>query len=391
MSGNPDIVIVGGGGIGSAIAYFLTRESSAPSVRVYERDPSYARAATTLAAGGIRQMFSTPENVRMSQYGFEFLTSSRNALAVDGAAPDFGLQPCPYLRLLAEESRDPARAQLELQRRLGAQSHWLEHTELAAMFPWLRTDDVACAILGGAGEGVFDPHSLLQALRRKAVAQGAGFMKAQVVGFERDHRPGAITGVLLNDGTRCSCGRVVDAAGPAAGAVAAMAGLELPVAPIKALTFAFRAQTPITDCPIVLDHVSGLNFKPEGQTFLVGWTGGSDPVDLDDFEIDPSLFETVIWPALAHRVPTFEAVRLVRGWAGHFDLNRFDRNPILGPHPECPNFLFAAGFSGHGAQHIPAAGRAVAELLLWGEYRTLDLRRFGYERLQRGTPLVEQL
>lgn len=390
MSSNPDIVIVGGGGIGSAIAYFLTRERGAPSVRVYERDPSYARAATTLAAGGIRQMFSTPENIRMSQYGFEFLASSACDLAVDGVQPDFGLQACPYLRLLPEESRDLARAQLELQRSHGAQPRWLESKELAGMFPWLTIGDVACAILGGAGEGVFDPHSLLQALRRKAIAQGASFVKAQVAGFEHD-RTHAITAVQLNDGTRCSCGRVVDAAGPAAGAVAALAGLELPVVPIKALTFAFRAETPVAGCPIVLDHVSGVNFKPEGQLFLVGWSGGNEPVGLDDFEMDQSVFESEVWPALAHRVPAFEAIRLVRGWTGHFELNSFDRNPILGPHPDCPNFLFAAGFSGHGAQHIPAAGRAIAELLLWGEYRTLDLTRLGYERLSRGSRLLEQI
>lgn len=390
MSGSPDVVIVGGGGIGSAIAYFLTRESGATSVRVYERDPSYARAATTLAAGGIRQMFSTPENILMSQYGFEFLTNSADDLAVDELRPDFGLQPCPYLRLLTEVSRDLAHTQFELQRSLGAQPRWLERAELGAMFPWLTTDDVGCAILGGAGEGVFDPHSLLQALRRKAVAQGADFVKAEVVGFERD-RTHAITAVLLNDGTRCSCGRVVDAAGPAAGAVAALAGLELPVVAMKALTFAFRAEAPVTGCPIVLDHVSGLNFKPEGQLFLAGWSGGNEPAALDDFEMDQSLFESAVWPALAHRVPAFEAVRLVRGWTGHFELNPFDRNPILGPHPDCPNFLFAAGFSGHGAQHIPAAGRAIAELLLWGEYRTLDLTRLGYDRWSRQSPLVEQI
>ncbi len=181
----------------------------------------------------------------------------------------------------------------------------------------------------------------------------------------------------------------MNAAGPCAARVAAMAGLELPVAPIKAQSFAFRAERPLDQCPIVLDRVQGLQFKPEGDLYVCAVPGGARPTHDGDFDPDPELFEAQAWPRLAARVPQFESLRLVRTWVGHIELNTFDANPVLGLHPERPNFYFVTGFSGHGAQHVPAAGRAIAELFLHGEYRSLDLSRFGYERILREEPVRE--
>lgn len=383
-----DVVIVGGGGVGSAIAYFLSRLEPRLRIVVYERDPTYAQASTALAAGGIRQMFSTPENIWMSQFGFSFIEGAADELAVDGERPDLGLKRESYMRLAAAGAREEIETQVELQRSCGAHPTVLEQQELADRFPWLNTEDVSFAVLGGGGEGVFDPYGLLQALRRKAINQGVEFRAAEVVSVDRA-ADGAATAVRTADGARQACGLVVNAAGPRAAAVAALAGLELPVRPLKAHTFAFRAQTPVLGCPIVLDHVSGFNFKPEGALFLAAWPREAEPRDADDFEPDEALFEAEVWPALAHRVPAFEAVKLIRAWVGHIEWNTFDGNPVLGPHPECGNFFFAAGFSGHGAQHIPAAGRGMAELLAHGQYRSLDLSRFGYGRLVQNRPLRE--
>jgi glycine/D-amino acid oxidase-like deaminating enzyme len=198
-----------------------------------------------------------------------------------------------------------------------------------------------------------------------------------------------ITAVRLRDGTRFRCGALINAAGPRAAHVAAMAGIKLPVEAIKAQSFAFRAEQPAPDCPIVLDRVQGLQFKPEGDLYVCAVPGGARPRDHDDFEPDADLFERVAWPRLSARVPQFESLRLTRTWVGHIELNTFDANPVLGCHPERPNFYFVTGFSGHGAQHVPAAGRAIAELITYGEYRNLDLSRFGYERILNRTPVKE--
>jgi glycine/D-amino acid oxidase-like deaminating enzyme len=387
VSGAADVAIVGGGGMGSAIAYFLASLAPERRIVVYERDPTYAHACTALAAGGIRQMFSTPENVLMSQFGLAFIEAASETLAVDGERPDLGLKRQSYMRLLPASAREAVGEQVEMQRSLGARPAMLSRAELSERFSWLNVEDVDFAVLGGGGEGQFDPYGLLQALRRKAVSLGVEFRTASVAGLERSGE--RITAVRLADGSTQPCALVVDAAGPRAATVAAMAGLDLPVRPMKAHTFAFRPQTPVAGCPIVLDQVTGFNFKPEGPLFLAAWPREAEPRDEADFEPDEALFEAEVWPALAHRVPAFEAVKLARAWVGHIEWNAFDANPVLGPHPECPNFVFAAGFSGHGAQHIPAAGRGVAELLALGEYRSLDLSRFGYERLVENRPLRE--
>jgi glycine/D-amino acid oxidase-like deaminating enzyme len=387
MSETADVVIVGGGGIGSSIAYFLTLARPDLKVVVCEQDPTYARASTTLAAGGIRQMFSTPENVLMSQFGFAFVQQASEALAIGGDRPELGLKIESYMRLCAEDSRATVLAQVEMQRRLGAKPDVLERAELAARFPWLSIDGVGFAVLGGGGEGVFDPYAMLQALRRKAISQGAQFRNARVTGFQK--AAGRITAVELDGGEQIACATVVNASGPRARPVAAMAGLDLPVRPLKAHTFAFKSQTPIADCPVVLDHVGGFNFKPEGDLFLAAWPRETEADGPDDFDVDHELFEAAVWPALAERVPRFETIKLMRAWIGHIEWNAFDGNPVLGPHPACANFIFANGFSGHGVQHVPAAGRAIAELLAHGEYRTLDLSRLGYQRLLDNAPLQE--
>ncbi|HEX4197377.1 MAG TPA: FAD-binding oxidoreductase [Caulobacteraceae bacterium] len=382
-----DIVIVGGGGVGSAIAYFLMRLAG-PGLRVvvYEKDPTYAQASTTLAAGGIRQQFSTPENVLMSQFGHAFMLGAAEELAVDGDAPDLGLKALSYLRLVPDAAVEEVRAQVEMQRGLGSTPRLLKPGELKQLYPWMSVDDIALAVLGGAGEGLFDPYGLLQALRRKAIALGAVFETAEVVAVERD-ATGQVAAVRLADGRRSPCGRLVNAAGPRAGAVARLAGLDLPVMAVKAHTFAFRLPEPL-DCPVVLDHVQALQFKPEGPIFVAARPHESEQPD-PDFEVEDGLFEDLVWPALAHRSTAFETLKPMRSWVGHIEWNRFDGNPVLGPHPDCRSFVFANGFSGHGAQHLPAAGRAIAELLVHGEYRTLDLSRFGYGRLLTGERVPE--
>ena len=237
-------------------------------------------------------------------------------------------------------------------------------------------------------EGWFDPFTLLQAFKRKARSLGVTYLKDEVTGLERE--AGRITAVTLREGGRLVCGTMVNAAGAQAGRLAALAGIALPVAPKKRFVYVFDCRTPIAPlAPLTIDP-SGVYFRPEGKGFIGGVSPPEDrDPDSDDLEVEYDLFEETVWPALAARVPAFEAIKLTGAWAGHYDYNIVDQNGIVGRHPEIANLIFANGFSGHGLQQSPAVGRAVAELILQGGYRSIDLTRFGYERFARDEPILE--
>ncbi|MFI5023674.1 MAG: NAD(P)/FAD-dependent oxidoreductase [Alphaproteobacteria bacterium] len=383
-----DVVIVGGGAIGSSIAAFL---SSSPDFRgrlaVVERDPSYARASTTRSAGGVRQQFSTPGNIEMSKFGVHFVKHVGDYLAVDGEVPQVSFHEGGYLFLASEAGRPVLEQNHALQRAHGADNALLPPAALAERFPWLSTEGIALGSLGLSNEGWFDPHALLQGFKRKARAGGAVYIADEVVAVAREGA--CITGAALASGAALACGLMVDAAGPFAGAVAALAGVDLPVRPKKRYVYVIDCRTPLSGCPLLIDP-TGVWLRPEGRQFICGVSPeeGDDP-DCEDLELDYSLWEEVVWPTLASRIPAFEAVKLTNAWAGHYDYNTVDQNAILGRHPEVGNLLFANGFSGHGIQQSPAAGRAIAELILYGEYRSLDLSEFAYTRLAAGRPLRE--
>lgn len=381
-----DVVVVGGGAVGSAAAYFLAAEPGfGGTVCVVERDPTYASASSALSASSIRQQFSTPANIAMSRFGLGFLKSG--ALEIDGERPDFGLREDGYLFLASEAGRATLERNHAVQRAEGADVALIGPEGLRARFPWLSTEGVALGSLGLSGEGWFDGYALLQALRRKARALGVRYEAAEAVGLETEG--GRVGAVLLSDGRRIGCGAVVNAAGPHARAVAAMAGLELPVSPRRRCVFVFDCRTPLPGCPLVID-TGGVYFRPEGSRFICGTCPPEDrDPETTDLTVDHALFEDVVWPALAARVPAFEEIRPAGAWAGLYEYNTFDRNAVIGPHPDLPNFLFANGFSGHGLQQAPAAGRAIAELVAFGAYRGLDLSAFAWDRLRENRPVVE--
>ena len=383
-----DVIVVGGGVIGSAIAHFLAAEPAFDgTILVVERDSSYARSSTALSAGSIRQQFSTEENINISKFGYEFLKAIDEHLAGGDEAPDIGLVEAGYLFLATDHGIGILRENHAVQRRCGAEVALMSPDALRKRFPWLKADDLAGGSLGLGGEGWFDPFALLQAFRRSAVALGAVYVEDEVIGLARaDDR---ITGVILGERGSVACGTCVNAAGPSAATLAAMAGIELPVRPRKRLVFYFQCPDPIADAPLVVDP-SGLYFRPEGGGFICGMPPPpEDDTDSTDFDVDYAMFEDRIWPTLADRVPAFETLRLRRAWAGHYAYNTFDQNAVLGPHPDVSNFLFANGFSGHGLQQSPAVGRGIAERITFGAYRTLDLGRLSYGRIPARQPLRE--
>ena len=263
----------------------------------------------------------------------------------------------------------------------------LDPDAMATKFPWLNASDLTLGAFGQTGEGWFDAHSLLTLLRNAARAKGARYIHGEVTGISREGN--RITGVTLANGERIACGTLVNAAGPQAGDVAALAGIALPVEPRKRSVFVVACRTPLPGMPLMVDP-SGVWIRPEGEMYICGV---SPPEDADpratDFEVDYAQFDDVVWPALAHRVPAMEALKLQRAWAGHYDYNTLDQNAVIGRHPDIANFIFANGFSGHGLQQSPATGRAVAELIVHEKFVSLDLTIFGYERVMAGRPVKE--
>lgn len=399
MKQSYDVVIVGGAVIGSAVAYFLTANPDfTGSVLVVERDPTYAKAATSLSSSSIRTQFSNPINVKISQYGSAFIKGFGDAMQVAGAAkPDLNFHQGGYLFLAATEDQEQTlRENHEVQRACGADVMLWNQEELARAFPHLRVDDIRLASYGQSGEGWFSNTGLMNGFKAKARAQGAEYVTDEVVAIGRD---GArVTSVTLKSGMTVQAGTVVNASGPRAALTARMAGLDVPVEPRKRTLFVFDcAKSPEGSAtvnqgrlPLMIDP-SGVFCRPEGRFFLSGAPPVEDPaVDWDDFEPRYEEFEEIIWPALAERSPGFEAIKVVNQWAGHYDFNTLDHNLIVGRHPEVANFVYANGFSGHGLQQGPAAGRGVSELIIYGGFRTLDLSEVGYERIAEGRPFLEK-
>jgi FAD-dependent oxidoreductase domain-containing protein 1 len=380
-----DVAIIGGGIMGSALAYWLTRLSPGLAVTVVERDPAYQRASSALSAASIRQQFTTPVNIHLSQHSFEFLRGAADSLEVDGDRPDIGLYEGGYLYLAGSAGAANLRAAHGIQRAHGADVSLLEPVQLAARFPWLSVDDLALGSLGQRGEGWFDGYGLLTAFVRKARSQGARYLRGEVAGIE--FAGGRVTALRLADGASVPCVVAVNAAGPWARQAARLAGIELPVFARRRTVYVIACRTRLERCPLLID-TTGFWMRPEGDRYIAGL---APRVDADDLPLDPDYgpFEETLWPALAARIPVFEAAKLERAWAGYYEVNDFDHNGIVGPHPSIPNFHFMNGFSGHGLMQAPAVGRGLAERIVSGRYATIDLAPLCFERLLENRPLLE--
>lgn len=381
-----DIVIIGGAIVGSSIAYYLREEGFSGSIALVDRDPQFAHAATTLSCASIRQQFSIPENIRLSQFTLKLF---RRLTQEFGPDADIGFREGGYLILAGENGLPILEANHQTQLAEGADIVLEDAKALVRRFAWLSAEGITAGAYGRTGEGWFDAHAMLMLFRKALREKKIDFITADVTGIER--QGDRVTGVGLDNGERLDAGIVVNAAGPNAGKVSAMAGLVLPVEPRKRNVFIFEAREKYDDMPLLVDP-SGIYVRPEGSVYITGGAepeDGDGPADPGDFEPDWPLFEEVIWPVLATRIPAFEAIKPTRAWAGHYDYNTLDQNAVIGPHPQVQNFLFANGFSGHGLQQAPAVGKALAELIVHGGYRTVDCSAFGYERVAEGRAFRE--
>jgi len=379
-------VIVGGGVIGAATACFLARDHGA-AVTVLERDPNYRQASSALSASSIRQQFSTPINIALSQAGIEFLRRVGDELGVDGQKPTTSLVEAGYLYLASPAGAAQLRANQALQRAHGAEIELLDTAALQVRWPWLATDGLSLGAHGTRGEGWFDGPALHAAFKRKAQACGARFVQAEALAF--DTHSDRVHAVRDTQGKRHSGDAIVIAAGAWSAPLAAALGLALPVSAKKRDVFVLDSPARLPGCPLLIDP-SGVWLRPEGAGFIAGAPPRGDDADDQPLEaIDHGLFDAVIWPTLAARIPALEALRVRSAWAGYYEMNAFDHNAVVGAVPGWANAFIACGFSGHGMQHAPAVGRALAGRIANGHYAELDLAPLAAERLLRGQPLIE--
>ncbi|CAM5362074.1 glycine/D-amino acid oxidase-like deaminating enzyme [Aquamicrobium terrae] len=381
-----DILIIGGGAIGSAVAYFVKLQSPGTQVTVVERDPTYGRASTPRASGGVRRLFSLPENIELSNFSIPFFETFPETMAVDGARAEIGFRKNGYLFIVPPSARDMLKCNFETEQRLGCNVAWLEPDELKHKFPSMNVQDLGAAVYS-PDDGWLDPHSVLMGFRKKARSMGVDYLADEVSGLER--RGSAVTAATLKSGARVEAEHFVNAAGAWAKDICAMLGIRVPLEPLRRFEHYFEAEEPIEPLPYLKDP-ERLAFRPEGQ----GYSGGVPTLEEPrgyNFDVDHDYFENVVWPALAHRFPQFEKTKCKNTLPGLYDQNDFDGNVIIGPGADgLGNFHMLAGFSGHGLMHAPGCGRAMAELMLKGRYETIDLTRFGWQRLVDGVPLPEQ-
>ncbi len=388
-----DIVIVGGAMYGSSVAWFLADNPDFDgSILVVERDPTYEFTSTAHTNSCMRQQFSREINVRVSQFAAEFVKNFRKFMGNDPRVPDLVLQSFGYMYLADNEDfANVLRENQKVQQACGAGTKIMTAEEIKRDYPFYNVDDIVAGSHNLVDEGYFDGNTLFDWWRRSAREKGAEYVTNEVVTMTRNSAGTRVESVTLKSGEVIACGTVVNASGPRAILTARMAGIDIPVEPRKRYTFIFAAECPLDrDLPLTIDP-SGVHMRTDGTYYLAGCPPDDDPaVDYDDFEQDFSLWENKAWPAIANRIPQFEAIKLIRSWAGHYAYNTLDQNAILGRHTKVENFIFVNGFSGHGFQQSPAMGRGTAELITYGEYRSLDLSPFNYERIERNEPFSEK-
>ncbi len=379
-------IIVGGAAMGWATAHHLLRLGPSIDVTVIERDPTLRRSSTMLSDGNVRIQFNLEENIAISQYAMECLTTFSVDMAVGEYSPDPQMRMQGNLFLVDEAGRGEALAGLATQQRLGCDSVWLDMATITARFPALSSEDLVGGTFGPR-DGSVDPSAVVGGYRRKARDAGAntvtGTVAALLTSGDR------VTGVRLIDGSTSSADVVVVCAGAWSAELLATAGVDIPVEPVMRTVYVVDGDVVGSESLPSAFLPSGVYVIPEHQnTLLIAWSTDDDPVGFDFNPAPRSRFYEVIWPELIRHLPAFDRLEVVRSWAGLYAQNRLDANGIIGEWPGIRGLYLATGFSGHGFQQCHGVGRYLAELMT-GSTPTIDLGRLGPERVIAGEPLRE--
>lgn len=386
-----NICIIGGGVIGSSIAYFLARTGRAGTITVIEPDPTYTLATTPKGAGGVRQLFSQPENIAMSKYSLQFYKQIGQIL---GEEIDIDFKQRGYLFVVGEEGAKQLEINFNQQTQLGVDAILMSRDELRERFPSMGLTDVALGCFS-PGDGTLTTAKVLHALKGKAESLGVDFVQNRVVNLVLGKNQ--VQAAVLENGKSLQADLFVNGAGAWADDIARMAGLSLPIVPMCRVKHYWTCSTPIEPLPLVKDE-STLFFRPQGDGFVggrpsweikPGFNFAKDGNRLNDYF--DGYFNRVVRPLLQIRLPAFESAVEHENWTGHYAQNTFDGNMILGQMgATATNLYTACGFSGHGIMHAPAVGMALSELILDDRFDTIDLHRMSYQRLLDDAPYPER-
>ncbi len=381
-----DVLLVGGGVMGCATAYYLLKMDPRLNIALIEMDATFARASTPLSDGNTRLQFNLAENIAISQYGLEVLKTFAEEMAVNGEKPDPAFRQQGNLFIIDEASHEGALEGLALQQSLGCPVKWLTPAEVQQVYPIYNLKDCIGGTLGRL-DGTMSPLAVLMGYKKKTIALGAHWINGKVTKLLTNGDQ--ITGVQLASGETLTARAVVNSAGAWAADLARTAGIELPVLPVK-------RQVTVFETPTHPDHILPLLFLPSGLYviheggghFMAGKSFPDDPVTTEDFDWERHHFEDRLWEELVSYLPAFDRLKITGGWAGLYEVNALDGNAILGEWPELKGFYLENGFSGHGFQQCHAVGRYLAELIL-GQTPTLDLSLFSPQRILDNQPVFE--
>jgi glycine/D-amino acid oxidase-like deaminating enzyme len=389
-----DVIIIGGAIMGSSTAWFLSQNPDFNgTILVIEKDQKYEFCSTAHTTSCIRQQFSTKLNVEISQFAANFINNFQEYMGNDIRVPKLTIKSFGYMYLAADESfAKKLRNNQKIQAAAGAATELLTPDEIKSRYPFYNVDDIELGSINLVNEGYWDSIAVFEWMKNKARENGVEYIENEVIEITKNKSEDQVISVKLASGEIITGGKFVNATGPRAAVVSKMAGIEIPVEPRKRYSWIFKAEKPLDrDLPLTIDP-SGFHVRENGGgTYQAGGHGVYDPaVNFDDFIMDNDLWENTVWPILFNRIPQFESLKLISQWAGHYAMNTLDQNAIIGPHNMVQNFFFQNGFSGHGTQQAPAMGRAMAEILTYGCYKTIDMSAFKYERLLNGNKVIEE-
>ncbi|GHA45956.1 oxidoreductase [Amylibacter ulvae] len=388
-----DIVIIGGGIMGSSAAWFLSQDKTFDGrVLVVERDATYEFASTTHTNSCMRQQFSTTLNVRISQFAADYVKNLREYMGGDERIPPLSIRSFGYMYLADNNAfADVLRRNQKLQNAVGAATQVMDAAAIKRAYPFYNVDDIVLGSINLVDEGYWDGSTVFDWWRRKAQEAGVEYIQNEVVAITKNSSGSQVKSITLASGEKIACGKVLNASGPRAVRTSQMVGVDMPVEPRKRFSWVFSAEKPLDrDLPLTIDP-SGVHVRENGGgTYQCGGHTARDPiVEYDDFDMDHDIWQDKVWPILATRIPQFDAIKVQNEWVGHYAYNTLDQNAIIGPHPEITNFYFMNGFSGHGLQQSPAMGRGIAEIMVHDTYQSLDMTPFHFDRVNENKPMVE--
>ncbi|MEI6291226.1 MAG: FAD-binding oxidoreductase [Chloroflexota bacterium] len=380
-----DVIMAGGGVMGCAAAYYLLLQDPSIKVAIIEMDPAYKHNSTVLSDGNMRQQFNLKENILISLYGMEKVKTFSEDMAVGDWHPRVDLRKQGNLFLCDENSIENSKAGLALQQSMNCDVVWMESSEIKTRFPLYDETKFSGGTFGRL-DGTMDPQVILMGFKRKAVSFGATYIEAEAA--EVLHANGRVEGIRLTSGAQIYAKYVVNSAGAWSTRLAHTAGIELPIDPVMRQIFVLQTnESPKEIYPLTV-FPSGLYIIQEnGGQFTCGKSLENDPIGFD-FTWNQEKFKNMMWSELAEYVPAFDRLKILRGWSGLYDVNRFDGNVLLGEWPGLTGFLLLSGFSGHGFQQCHAVGRHLAEMIRGVDF-SIDLSIFSPERVLKNMPIFE--